>query len=161
MDLYRFWNKCPLLLCLRLNPWAYPVNKRRMNSVRPEGPLKRSRWTWFLNNARPRTRVPLSLIRFPNRVTNSFRSRLSRKIDFPSIPRIITWCRVPGESNLAWRGTPLSIKTRLKGKVHIFHYVPFNAVWRPFIGNSWRKFKGVSSKRTAWTLTVLLLNYLA
>ena len=81
-------------------------------------------------------RVSVFLASSLKRVTKSFRSWLSWKACLPSIPRIITWCRVPGASTLAWRGIASFYQKPLKCKVQKFHYVPFST--SPFYRNQWR-----------------------
>ncbi len=40
-DLYRFWNKWPLRLCLLLKVTAYPVIRRRMTLLSGVGPVRK------------------------------------------------------------------------------------------------------------------------
>ena len=76
----------------------------------PWSPLKIKRWTWLSIKTQARILVPVVSTRWLRRKRKLLRSSSPLNIGEPSIPLIITWCRVPGASNLACRGMSVSYR---------------------------------------------------
>ena len=92
---FRNWRGRQTLVCI-IPLWPQGTGRRHY----PIG--------WTPHSSSTPIQVAVSIATEPNRVTNSLRSCTLSTILRPSIPRTITWCKVPGASNLVWRGISLT-----------------------------------------------------
>ena len=86
--------------------------------------------TWLSRSAQAWTLRSSSLHKAPNRVRKSSRSSSLRKMEGPSIPRPITWCKAQGASSLAYLGMSPLLYPSIPHVQHYFSLHPHISLYR-------------------------------